>query len=199
MLAIGLAAHAQEAGTKPALPVLPDTVLHLPALNAYGQMPYVGYWPATFGGWYDWRLHQGLNLSLGASVFGSFDKHAPSGAGFSENVSGMYAWSLTPKLSLAAGGYFVNTDWGGWNVRDAGLSAVIGYRFDRHWEAYIYGQKSLVQPKVPLMMLYDMQELGDRIGAAVRYNFSPSFSVQLSVEERRGPSSFPHYSREIRP
>ena len=27
-----------------------------------------------------------------------------------------------------------------------------------------------------------MQELGDRIGAAVRYNFSPSFSVQVTVE-----------------
>lgn len=189
LLVTVLTAKGQEAA-------LPDSTLHLPALNQYGQLPLLSHWPATFGGFYDWRLHKGLNLSLGASVFTAFNsKHAPGGAGFSENLSGMYAWSLTPKLSLAAGGYFVNADWGGWNVRDAGLSAVLGYRFNQRWEAWLYGQKSLVEPNVPLS-LFDMHDLGDRIGAAVRYNFSPSFSVQLSVEERRGPSFIPYYPRQ---
>jgi len=36
--------------------------------------------------------------------------------------------------------------------------------------------------------LYYNPELGDRIGAAVKYNVTPSFYIQLSVEERR--SSF---------
>ena len=33
-----------------------------------------------------------------------------------------------------------------------------------------------------------MQALGDRVGAAVKYNFSPSFSVQVSVEGIWGPN-----------
>ena len=36
--------------------------------------------------------------------------------------------------------------------------------------------------------LYDMQALGDRVGAAVKYNFNPSFSVQVSVEKVWGPN-----------
>jgi hypothetical protein len=39
--------------------------------------------------------------------------------------------------------------------------------------------------------LYDMSNLGDRIGAAVRYNFSPSFSIQVNVESREYPSFAP--------
>ena len=30
-----------------------------------------------------------------------------------------------------------------------------------------------------------MNDMGDRIGAAVRYNFSPNFSIQMSVESRK--------------
>lgn len=63
---------------------------------------------------------------------------------------------------------------------------MLGYKFDEHWEGYIFGQKSLVNTRMPLP-LYDIGNIGDRIGAAIKYNFNPSFSIQVSVsaEKRR--------------
>jgi len=175
-----LTAGAQET-------LLPDTALSLPPLNSLGQMHYINRWPMSYSltGYHNWDLHSGLNVSLGASVFTGFGKHAPSGAGFAQNVSGMYAVPFNDKLSLAFGGYFLNANWGGMNLRDAGLSAVLGYRFNERWEGYVYGQKSLIRPKTAWPYYWGMNELGDRIGAAIKYNFSPSFSIQVSVEEHK--------------
>ena len=166
--------------------LVPDTTLHLPTLNALGQMHYISRWPVGYSlaGIHDWDLHGGLNLSLGASVFAGFGKYAPKGAGFAQNLSGMYALPFNDKLSLAAGGYLVNANWGGMLLRDAGLSAVLGYRFNERWEGYLYGQKSLMQPNVA-WPFFDMYDLGDRIGAALKYNFSPSFSITVSFEEHK--------------
>lgn len=179
LLLMALTSRAQET-------LLPDTTLHLPSLNNLGQMHYINRWPMSYSlaGYQNWDLHQGLNMSLGASVFAGFGKYAPSGAGFAQNVSGMYALPFNDKLSLAFGGYFLNADWGGRNLRDAGLNAVLGYKFNDHWEAYLFGQKSLIRPKVP-WPYYDPMEFGDRLGAALKYNFNPSFSIQVSVEKGR--------------
>ncbi len=176
---MALTARAQEA-------LLPDSALHLPPLNSLGQMQYINRWPMNDGlaGYHDWDLHRGLNMSLGASVFTSLSKYAPSGAGLAQNVSGMYAVPFSDRLSLAFGGYFLNANWGGLNLRDAGLNAVLGYKFNERWEGYVYGQKSLMRPKTAWPYYY-MHDLGDRIGAAVKYNFSPSFYIQLSIEEHR--------------
>lgn len=157
--------------------------LHLPVLNSFGQVPLSMY-PLGWSGFYDWDLHEGLNVNLGASVFGAFGKNAPHGAGFSQNISAMYAVPLSGKLSLAVGGYFNNIQWNNRSFRDGGLNAVLGYKFDEHWEAYLYGQKSIMNKRMP-PLLYDMNSLGDRIGAAVKYNFNPRFSVTVSVEERK--------------
>ena len=190
LLLTALMSRAQET-------LLPDSTLHLPPLNNLGQMHYINRWPMSYGlmGYHDWDLHRGLNVNLGASVFTGFGKYAPSGAGFSQNVSGMYALPFNDKLSLAIGGYFLNADWGGRNLRDAGLSAVLGYKFNDHWEAYLYGQKSLMRPKVPFPY-YNMMDLGDRLGAALKYNFSPSFYIQLSVEGRRQSYALPPYQND---
>ena len=190
LLLMALTSRAQET-------LLPDTTLHLPSLNNLGQMHYINRWPMSYSlaGYRNWDLHQGLNMSLGASVFAGFGKYAPSGAGFAQNVSGMYALPFNDKLSLAFGGYFLNADWGGRNLRDAGLNAVLGYKFNDHWEAYLFGQKSLMSPKVP-WPYYDPMEFGDRLGAAVKYNFNPSFSIQLSVEGRKQSYAFPPYFDE---
>ena len=190
LLLTALTSRAQET-------LLPDTTLHLPTLNNLGQMHYINRWPMNYSlmGYHDWDLHRGLNVSLGASVFAGFGKYAPSGAGFAQNVSGMYALPFNDKLSLAFGGYFLNADWGGRNLRDAGLNAVLGYKFNDHWEAYLFGQKSLMRPKVP-WPYYDPMEFGDRLGAALKYNFNPSFSIQLSVEGRKQSYAFPPYFDE---
>lgn len=157
--------------------------LHLPLLDARGRV-HTAVYPLGWGGWYGWNLHDGLNLNIGASVFASFGKGAWHGAGFGQNIAAMYALPVTDKLSVAVGGYLSNVYWAHNSYRDAGLNAVVGYRFDEHWEAYMYGQKSLVNRRMPLP-LYDINALGDRIGAAVRYNFSPSVSVQVSVEREK--------------
>lgn len=146
--------------------------------------PLWGSWRGSLGlGWGLWDLHEGLNVSLGASVFAEFGKHARKGAGFSQQVALQYAMPLTDKLSLSLGGYLTNVNWQHESMRDAGFSAVLGYKFNEKWEAYVYGQKSLVQTNNYMpRSLYEMEQLGDKIGAAVRYNFSPSFSMQLGFE-----------------
>ncbi len=159
----------------------------------YALTPYLS--PLYWGGWYGWPLHQGLNVNLGASVFAQLGKNAwHKGAGFQQNISMMFAQPITDRLSIAIGGYLNNVSWGSDSWRGAGISAIIGYRFNEHWEAYLYGQKSLTNNKLggvrhPYMMmpLYDMGAIGDRIGAAVKYNFSPTFSIQVAVEEIRLP------------
>ncbi len=177
--------------------MVPDSTLHLPTLNSYGQMPtYINRWMTSgFMGYHNWDLHKGMNVSLGASVFAGLGSHSPSGAGFAQNVSGMYAAPLSSKLSLAFGGYFVNADWDGFNMRDAGLSAVLGYYFNEHWEGYLYGQKSLMEPKTG-WPFYNMHALGDRIGAAIRYHFNPSFSVQVNFEYDTNRNTLPAFRRQ---
>lgn len=176
----------------------PDS-LHLPLLNDLGQMPsygWYGMYPLYWGGMSSWRLHKGLNVSIGASVFAEFGKHARHGAGFGQNIALQYATPLTDKLSLSVGGYLNNIYWQHDSYRNAGISAVLGYKFNEKWEAYVYGQKSIVQSNNFLPRpLYYWDEVGDKIGAAVKYNFSDAFSVQLSVEEHVYPQNFmPRYN-----
>ncbi len=146
-----------------------------------------GFYGRYFGGWHSWDLHKGLNINLGASVFAQFGRHARHGAGFGQQLSAMYATTLTDKLSLAVGGYLSHIYWQHNSMRDAGFSAVLGYQFNEHWEAYIYGQKSIMANGWMPCSFYGMTEAGDRIGAAVKYNFNPSFSIQVSVEHGRWP------------
>ena len=117
--------------------------LMLPPLNAQGQVDPTCRYPLAFGGWNSWGLHRGLNVQIGASVFAEFGKGAHSGAGFQQNIALMYAMPINDKLSVAVGGYLNNVNYAGGNWHDAGLSAVMGYRFNEHLEAYIWGQKSI--------------------------------------------------------
>lgn len=195
--------------------------LNLPILNQYGQPETIGRYPLAFAGWNSWALHRGLNVQLGASVFTQFGKGAHSGAGFQQNIAMMYAAPINDKLSVAVGGYLNNINYAGGNWRDAGLSAVVGYRFNEHWEAYVYGQKSLTNNignrlrysmydgyyggyygpgmggfggfsrnffGIPAYSVYDLSNMGDRIGATVRYNVNNNLSIEVSVENRWLPS-----------
>lgn len=166
--------------------------LHLPALNHYGQMPLSLYPYDFWGGCHTWNLHEGLNMSLGASVSGSWGGGKYLGTGFSQDVALMYAVPLSRKLSLAVGGYFNNTFFARDAFRDAGVSAVLGYRFNEHWEAFLYGQKSLVKNHFP-MPLYGMGRVGDRIGAAVKYNVNPTMSFEVNVEWMEAPAYPGHF------
>lgn len=162
----------------------PKDSLCLPRINSFGQVDSWRFSPYSWRYSMPWDLHEGLNMNLGLSMFAQFGKHSYSGVGFTQDISAMYVKPITNRLTIAAGGYFSNINWAHDSYRDAGLSAVIGYRFDEHWEAFVYGQKSLVNNHRMPYALYNMQELGDHIGASVRYNVNPSMSIELSVERR---------------
>lgn len=157
--------------------------LNLPAIGMRGEVLPMTLRPLYWGNWYNWSLHKGMNVSLGASVFAEFGKNARGGAGFTQNVSAMYAVPVTKKLSVAVGGYFNNIMWQHDTWREAGVSAIMGYKCNDHWEAYLYGQKSLAgNRRFMPCTVYDISNIGDRIGAAVKYNVNPNFSFQVSVE-----------------
>ena len=182
--ASGIAPHSHEVAM-PDTAVIARSPLHIPTLTEYGTMPSMYFYPYMWGGFHSWDVHEGLNTTLGASVFSTFGSgNTYSGAGFSQNIAMVYAKPLTERLSLAVGGYFHNMFWAHDTYRDVGLTAVLGYQFDEHWSGYLYGQKSLLPDTRMPRHLMDMGELGDRIGAAVRYTFNPSFSVQLSFDYR---------------
>ncbi|WP_303152493.1 hypothetical protein [uncultured Prevotella sp.] len=189
--------------------------LMLPPLNAQGQVDTTCRYPLAFGGWNSWGLHRGLNVQIGASVFAEFGKGAHSGAGFQQNIALMYAMPINDKLSVAVGGYLNNVNYAGGNWHDAGLSAVMGYRFNEHLEAYIWGQKSITNNVgnrfrysmydgyyggygfggfsrnfygFPSYSAYDLSGIGDRIGATLRYNFNNNMSIEVTVENRWMPS-----------
>lgn len=174
-----------ETGVIDSVVVHPDnaTIVHSPDFGS------------IFSGCYsDWALHPGLNGSLSASAIIGLGRH--SGSGFSNSLSLMYAGNITPKLSYALGGYHSFLNYGGYQLRDAGLTALFNYRFDEHWEAAAFVQKSIMQPKLP-PQLYWMADVGDKIGASLRYNFNPAFSVSVSVWEERSPSFFaPVYPKQ---
>lgn len=171
----------------------PEDSIHLslPLLNELGQMPYtshyLGIYPMFDYSMSNWELHKGLNVNLGASVFATFGKHASNSVGFTQNVAMQYAIPITDKLSVSLGGFMSNIYWQNNSNKNAAINAVLSYRFNDKWEAYVYAQKSLTNNINMALPLYDMQALGDRIGAAVKYNVSPSFSVQVSVERRDEP------------
>lgn len=160
----------------------------LPALTHTGTVAHYPY-IEPLGGWNDWSLHSGFNVALSAAASFAFGKY--SGLGFSQTLSLMYAQPLSPRLSLAVGGYYSHFNWGMQQFNNAGLNAVLDFRFNEHWESYIYAQKSLLTPNMPVP-LYWLSDIGDRIGAAVRYHFSPSFSVELNVstQSRSGDNRF---------
>ena len=154
---------------------------------------------------YGYGLHKGLNVSLGASAFATFGKGLPHKGGFSQNINATYLAPLSKdgKLWIAGGGYFNNTFWGSDSYRDVGLYAILGYRFNEHWEAYVYGQLSVNNnysrygnlyrgypyygwgwPATGVMPLgYGMGTAGANVlGAGVKYNVNKNFSIGLNVE-----------------
>ena len=161
--------------------------------NPISMMPF-----STYG----YGLHRGLNVSLDLSAFATFGKNLPHKGGFSQNINATYLapLSLDGKLWIAGGGYFNNTFWGSDSYRDVGLYALLGYRFNEHWEAYVYGQLSINNnynrymsypyygwygwPTMGVMPLgYGMGAVGANVlGAGVKYNVNKNFSIGLNVE-----------------
>ena len=174
----------------------------LPKLNEYGQVPSIHFPYMGFNNWPTWSLQEGVNASLGLSVFSTFGSgHTWSGAGFSENASLMYAMPLGKKFSAAIGGYIKNTSWAHDSFRSAGLSAILNYQATDRLNVYAYGQKSLLNSRHIPLPLYYMDDVADRIGIGAEYKVTPAFSIGLSVDYSRykEPNTwFDHYNADIK-
>lgn len=94
---------------------------------------------------YGWGLHKGLNLSVDLSAFATFGKNVPHRGGFTQTIDATYLTPLTKdnKLWLALGTYINNVNYGGDSYHDGGVYGILGYQFNEHWEAYVYGQLSV--------------------------------------------------------
>ena len=155
-----------------------------------------------------------LHGSVGLSVMGGFGKHAPKGAGFAQNIDLNYTVPLGKHVWLTAGGYLNHLNWDGINITNGGLYGELGYQFDEHWAAYIYGQKSLANSGMcgyPYYYGYydgfgypgyygsfgypGYNPFGDKIGAAIRWTPNKNFSLQLSVERTWYPKPDFSYNR----
>lgn len=44
---------------------------------------------------------------------------------------------------MALGVYLTNTNYGGDSYHDGGLYGILGYKINKNWEAYVYGQLSV--------------------------------------------------------
>lgn len=163
-------------------------LLDLPPLSQLGTVAWHPYALSPFyGGLGGWQLHRGLNGSL--SLAGIVGLGRRGGSGFANTVSLMYADTLTSRLSYAVGGYLSRLDWRGHPTTDGGLSAMLSYRFDDHWEATVFAQKSLLSERSMLLPYYMRQDIGDRIGAELRYSVNPAFSFSVGVSVWRDPSA----------
>ena len=131
---------------------------------------------------------QGLNMELSLSAFAEFGRHAYRSGGFSQSFSALYVKQLNNRLSVAAGGYFTNMWWTNGNSRDAGLAIQANYQLSENWDAFAFVRKSVVQSGYMPMRFQDMHQLGDRIGAGLRYTTDNQiFSFALSVSAVQYP------------
>lgn len=191
--------------------------------QVHGAYDYSDPYFYDYYGWGGWRLHKGLNVNLSASVFATSGGYHGHSAGFNQDISLMYVTNLSPKATLAVGGYFNNTTWGGDNYTTAGINALIGYRFNEHWSAYAFVQKAFTSdnarplgywgyPYWGMAAYYSPLDMGyggayrymDRIGGGVRYDFNNHSSIQIHVEVDRMPTTringydYRHYDYPVR-
>lgn len=150
-----------------------------PAINSFNRLTassnqyfngqvQLFHWHHSISGWYN--LHRGLiSISEPPPCLIWQEYHCRFHKHFCNAM-------LITGLCLLLGGYF-NIYWAHDSFCDTGLSAVLGYRLNEYWEAYLYGQKSW-QPTNPLPIVW-YAITGDRI-ALPQHNFNPNFSIQLS-------------------
>lgn len=166
------------------------------ASGLYLDVPYAltgayglgGFAPYTLGSdGFDWRLHEGLNAQFSLSLSAAFGKHAPSGVGFGQTAALAYLAPITPKLSVAAGLYASNTDWGAWSRTDVGVGAALAYQLNDCVNLYAYGSKTFMprfsgrrMAAEPFPLFIDVPR--DRIGAAAEFKVGKNAMIGVSVE-----------------
>lgn len=149
-----------------------------------GLAPY----GSLYGG--DWRLHQGFNAQLSLSASVAFGKHAPRGVGFGQTAAFAYLAPLTSRLSIGAGIYANNMDWGAWRRTDVGLGGMLAYQLTDRINLYAYGSKTFLprdtynnqMRRDPFPLFLDQPR--DRIGAAAEFKIGNNAMIGVSIERR---------------
>lgn len=131
-----------------------------------------------------WELHKGFNASIGLNVTFSPSKWAPSGVGFGQDFAFMYAVPVSDRLSIAAGLYATNMDWGFLRYRNVGFAGVAAYRLTDKISIYAYGNKSFM-PNRPAYWYPLPNYTPDRIGGMVNFKLGESSSISIGVEGRK--------------
>lgn len=158
--------------------------LHLPVLSSYRAQParYPLDW--TWTGISDWELHSGFNASLTMGVTCSLGKNRFPGVAFGTGLAGMYAIPITPRFTVAAGGFLNHITWQGRGGVDFGISGLAGYQLTDKISIYAYGSKTLVRNAFCPPFLYD-DYYTDRLGGMIHFDVTDHFSFSVSVEERK--------------
>lgn len=164
------------------------------ALGAYG----LGGWGSAYGlDGFGWRLHEGFNAQFGLSVSAGLGKKAPRGVGFGQTAAFAYVSPLTKKLSIAAGLFATNYDWGSWRSTNVGIGGVLAYQVNDKISLYAYGQKTFLPQQSlfsefrrnPFPAFFDQPR--DVIGAAAEFKIGENAMIGVSVERRTYNTSLP--------
>lgn len=140
-----------------------------------------------------WWLHEGFNAQLSMSLAVGFGKGAFRGVGFGQSAAFAYALPLTDRLSVAAGVYADNWDWGPMRLTEGGVAATVSYRLTDAVSLYAYGTKSFFprhdMPHTAAFPLF-WRPGGDRFGAMIDFKLGRNASVQVSVERSSAPDVY---------
>lgn len=140
-----------------------------------------------------WWLHEGFNAQFSMSLSVGFGKGALKGVGFGQSAAFAYALPLTDRLSVAAGVYADNWDWGPLRLTEGGVAATVAYRLTDAVSVYAYGTKSFFpRHKFPGGNAFPLflRPGGDRIGAMLDFKLGHNASIQVSVERSSGSDAY---------
>lgn len=160
--------------------------------GAYGfDAPFEGFGVAPGAGW---RLHEGLNARFSLGVSAAFGRHAPRGVGFGQTAAFAYVLPVASRLSVAAGIYTSNMDWGSWHRTDVGIAGMLAWQVSDRVNLYAYGAKSFASRATPFARRCDpfarllapcggyWNRPADRIGAAAEFKIGNNAMIGVSVE-----------------
>lgn len=173
--------------TKAADVVLPLITPDLSPFLSKSPYDFGGYGLGGFGGLDSgWRLHEGFNASFSLSLSTGLGHGALRGIGFGQTAAFAYALPVTPHLTLAAGLYARNLDWGALHLTDVGFAALANYQITERINVFAYASTSFLprtdfefrRPRVP----YFLAEPRSRIGGGAEFKLGENGMIGISVE-----------------